>query len=384
MKRIFSLLLVLAMLCGCAIAETAPEGHWHDKWLPDYKYSGETKLPDYMNTDSYFPIVKEGEEVTLHLGLVYNDTYTDPEQVVDSWFYTWLAQETGLTFEYTLIPRSAINERKTLLFLEDELPDIMMGFGLTTTEMVMYGDVDGILLDMAPYITNDIAPSLRIMLDTMPDAKGAITTPTGAIYTLPSLNSEINANAGAGTEAMWIKTEWLHNVGLEDYPTTLDGFTDMLYKFKAAYPDSIPLLSTDGQQDARSWILNAMGYLTATDNDTGSGPALRNGEVVIPANTELFKEYLRILNEYYINGLIPQDYFSLDTVAENALIEGGKYGATNRQGIGNVNGDNMFNRQFWSGYPLTSEWNDKQQIVKKALIGNIGGVVISAETEHPE
>ena len=36
-KRLF-LLLVLTMLCGAAAAEDT--GYWHDKWLPDYEYTG--------------------------------------------------------------------------------------------------------------------------------------------------------------------------------------------------------------------------------------------------------------------------------------------------------------------------------------------------------
>ena len=108
MKRIFSLVLVLALLMGCAVAETNGTGHWHDKWLPNYQYSGESKLPEYMNTESYFPIIKEGENVTLNLGLVYNDTYTDPEQVKDSWFYTFLAKETGLPVRMSRHPQDDV------------------------------------------------------------------------------------------------------------------------------------------------------------------------------------------------------------------------------------------------------------------------------------
>ena len=55
MKKILTAALVLAMLLSCtAVAETEPtEGEWHDRWLPTYTYSGETKLPEYMNTESY-------------------------------------------------------------------------------------------------------------------------------------------------------------------------------------------------------------------------------------------------------------------------------------------------------------------------------------------
>jgi len=381
MKKILSIVLALVMLCG---AVAFAEAHEHDRWLPEYVYSGETKLPEYMNTESYFPIVKEGEEVTLNLGLVYNDTYTDPEQIEDCWFYTWLSQFTGINFEFTLVPKSALNERKALVFLEEKLPDILMGFGLTTTELVTYGDVDGVLLDMSPYIHPDIAPGISLLMETRPDAKGAVTTPSGKVYTLPQVYADIDSNGYGKSELMFVRTDWLKEAGYETAPTTLDGFTDMLYKFKENHPDCIPLAASDGQQDVRTYILNALGYLTDVENDTGFGPALRNGEVVIPAYTETFKEFLKVMNEYYVNGLIPQDYFTLDTTAEDAMLAEDNWGATNRASMSYISNKPEVFQQYWTGYPLTSEWNDKQQVAKYTNVNKIGGVAISADTEYPE
>lgn len=392
MKKLVSLLLVLAMLLSCAaLAETTPaEGEWHDRWLPKYVYSGETKLPDYMNTESYFPIVKEGSDITLKLGIVYNDTYTDPDQVKDSWFYTFLTKYTGIKFEFDCIPSSALSQRKALVFLE-ELPDILMGYNLNTTELVTYGDVDHQLLNMVPYIVPDIAPSITLQMQEE-DIKMAVTTQTGAIYTLPRVYGDLDTNAYGNAEAMYIRTEWLNEAGYEKAPTTLDDFTAMLYAFKEKHPDGIPLLASDKGMDVRSYVYNALGFLTETGNDTGVGPALRNGKVVIPAYTPEFKEALKVLNEWYANGLIPQDYFSLDTTAEDALVTEENWGATNRASLGNLigtkkdaDGNEIYEMQkYWTGYPLTSQWNDTQAIPSYSHASKIGGVAISAKTKYPE
>ena len=392
MKKLVSLLMVLAMLLSCtAMAETeTTEGEWHDRWLPVYTYSGETKLPEYMNTESYFPIVKEGTDITLKIGLVYNDTYTDPEQVKDSWFYTFLSKYTGIKFEFDCIPSSAFEQRKALVFLE-ELPDIMMGYSLSTTDLVTYGDVDKQLLNMVPYITPDIAPSITLQMKDE-NIKMAVTTQTGAIYTLPRVYGDLDTNAYGNAEAMYIRTEWLNEAGLEKAPTTLDGFTAMLYAFKEKHPDGIALLASDKGMDVRSYVYNALGYLTETENDTGAGPALRNGEVVIPAYTPEFKEALRVLNEWYVNGLIPQDYFALETTAEDALVTEENWGATNRASLGNListqqdeQGNYSYPMQkYWTGYPLTSQWNDTQAIQSYSRASKIGGVAISATTKYPE
>ena len=390
MKKLVSLLMVLAMLLSCtAVAETEPtEGEWHDRWLPTYTYSGETKLPEYMNTESYWPIVKEGYDVTLKLGVVYDDSKTEPSKIENMWIFTFLSKYTGINFEFDYLPKSALDQRKALVFLE-ELPDILLGYSLTTTEMVTYGDVDKQLLNMAPYITPDIAPSITLQMQDA-NVKQSVTTTTGAIYTLPRVYSSLDTHAYGNAEAMYVNTEWLAEIGLEKAPTTLNDFTAMLYAFKEKHPDGIPLFASDESADVRTYVYNALGFLTSTENDTGSGPALRNGEVVIPAYTPEFKEALKVLNEWYVNGLIPQDYFALDSTAADAIATEWNWGATNRSSLGNIvpgadvdeKNANMW--KIWTGYPLTSDWNDTQAIPSYSLASKIGGVAISANTEHPE
>lgn len=386
MKRIVTLLMVLVMLLGStAMTETATtEGEWHDRWLPPYEYSGKTKLPEYMNTDSYWPIVKDSEDITLTIGIVYNDTYTDPEHVEKCWFYTFLSKYTNIKFEFECIPKSALDQRKSLVFLEGKLPDLMIGYNLSEQEMVAYGDMDKQLLNIEPYLNNDLTPTVMRLFEKISYVKPTLTTPSGAIYTLPLMYEDLHSNGYGSSELMFVKTEWLNALGYEKAPNTLDGFTEMLYKMKEAYPDCIPLMASDGSMDFRSYILNALGYLTSTKNDTGFGPALRNGDVVIPCADDTFYEFLRIMNEYYINGLIPQDYFTLDEVTENALLSEANFGATNRASLGGINGDPAWFQQFWTGYPLTSKWNDKQQVARKSQIQAIGGVAVSADTEYPE
>lgn len=393
MKKLVSLLMVLAMLLSCtAMAETAAtEGEWHDRWLPTYVYSGETELPDYMNTESYWPIVKEGTDITLKVGIVYNDTYTDPEKLEDAWFYKFLTQYTGIKFEFQPVPASALDQRKALVFLE-ELPDLLLGYKLTTSELVTYGDVDGQLLNMAEYLSSDICPSITLQMQDA-NVKQSVTTTTGAMYTLPRVYSNLDTHAYGNAEAMYVNTEWLAEIGLEKAPTTLNDFTAMLYAFKEKHPDGIPLFACDANADVRTYVYNALGFLTSTENDTGSGAALRNGEVVIPAYTPEFKEALKVLNEWYVNGLIPQDYFALDTNAADAMVGEWNWGATNRASLGNVTpiptneaGEKDYSLMWkiWTGYPLTSDWNDTQAIPSYSLASKIGGVAISAETEYPE
>lgn len=385
MKKLVSLLMVLAMLLSCtctAMAETATtEGEWHDRWLPTYVYSGETKLPDYMNTESYFPIVKEDADITLKIGLVYNDTYCTPEKIENMWFYKFLTEYTNIKFEFECIPSSALSQRKSLVFLE-ELPDIMMGYGLTTTELVTYGDVDGQLLNMVPYITPDIAPSITLQMQDE-EIKMAVTTGTGAIYTLPRVYGDLDTNNG-NTDNMYIQSAWLEEIGLDKVPATLKDFTAMLYAFKEKHPEATPLLASDNGMDVRTYVLSALGYLTSYENDTGAGPGLRNGEVVIPAYTETFKEFLKVMNEWYVNGLIPQDYFALDTAAENALVEEMNWGATARYSPAQVITDIEKCQKLISGTVLTSDWNDTPQMQSYSHASKIGGVAVSAATKYPE
>ncbi len=338
MKKTLCVLLAALMLLSASSALAAYNDH-----------------TDY----SQFPLVKDGESMTVTVAAKRSEQYgKDPE---DQWFWIWSEQATGIHFEVDQILSTATEERKSLMFASGDLPDLILGgVNLTTSELVRYGMGEGLLLDLSPYITPDIMPHLCAWIEAYPQSLAYCTTPDGKVYTLPGYSDFYIQ--GDGPNLMEVNSEWLAAAGL-DTPGTLDDFTAMLYKFKAMYPDKIPLGSgaQNATNDPRNWILNAFGYVWPDTQDnvnpTGNLPSVRNGEVVIPAYDDTFVEFLKLMNQYYTDGLMAPDFFTIDQTTAFAQLAEDAVGAYAGTAYLALPDREDFSK--WAEIsPLTSAWND--------------------------
>ena len=349
-RKLLSLVLALLMVAGYAFA-----------------------APEYMNMDSELPIVKDGETVTVKLVSLQADAY--PSKPEDIWLWEYMRQAMNIDLQVEHVLQSAAEERLNLMMVSGDLPDIIVGFGLDTNELVRYGQVEGQLLDIAPYLTEEYAPNMVQWIEKFPEIKALITAPDGGIYSIFAYVMDV-----AHGPRFFVKESYLEEKGIA-LPSTLDEFTELLRTFKADYPDSTPLGGSENGNDPRAWMLTALGYLT--QDSTGMSAALREGQVVIPAADETYGEFLKIMNTYYNEGLISPDFFTLDATAVNAQMAEGKNVAS-ATGAPFLQLPNAEDFQQWThAKPVTSEWNDTPMYVQGPTV-NVGGMVFSANTEHPE
>ena len=216
------------------------------------------------------------------------------------------------------------------------------------------------------------------------------TCPDGVLYTLPRIDSDKNTASAGGQMRVFINDEWLDSVGM-DSPETLDDFVAVLRAFKEQDPagvgseNVIPLGGGANPPDElytavdpRAYILNSLGFLTV--KSTATEPAIRNGETVIPAADPLYKEYLSIMNTLYTEGLISQDFFTIDDTQVRAQNAEGLIGVIAEWPFLSLPDD----FKGWSAVnPLTSEWSDTKQWENSNRF-RIGGFSISAACEYPE
>lgn len=359
MKKTLSLLLVFAMLlgvCSAAFAET--------EWLPI--------------SDGTYPIVPEGESVTIRVGIVKNGTWGgDPENL---WLWNYLSKLMNINFEFTVVLDAAVTERKNLMFAANELPDVLIGYGLTAAELVTYGQVDGQLLKLNDYINETYMPNLMQWLEATPALMGMMTAPDGGIYSLPNITREMNPGDAANIPAMYINQAWLEANGKER-PTTLEELTALLRTYKEMNPGSYPFAAAANSGPAGlGLLLNAMGYLCDKENIFGSAITLRNGEVAMACYDDIFVEYLKVVNEWYKEELITPDYFTLDQSAVYAAVSEDK--ALVYCGLPYLANAAYESFSRWSALtPLTSQWNDTP-LARTTVQSQIGGFVVSSNAQH--
>ena len=365
MKKLLSLLLAVVMLLS--LVACGGSGDVEEDDGPK-----EIVIPEWLNLESEIPLVKEGTEKTLRVWIRREPT-CGPYQ--ESWVYKYMTEVMNVNLEVTEVPNNSMQQQIAMAFGSDELPDVMIGFQgyFNAARLTQHGAIDEQLVDIAPYITEDLMPNLNRVYTQYPNYLQAVTDSEGAIYGLGLIMSE-NYNTTPMTQ--WINYDLLEKVGKKE-PQTLDEFLDTMRAIKALDEDMVPIGSGyDARNGIGSLILNSLGYLTT--DATGLSPAMRNGEVVIPAaDSEAFGEYLRVLKLCKDEGLISKDYFTINgdqigaLVAENktAFLGGGAWPYQYTK-------DSIEN--WWGLSPLTSDYNSTKQWPKATSAVTCGGFVITS------
>ena len=358
MTKLFALILALLM-CSAALAE----------------------LPDYINTDSELPLIKEGHEVELDIVALGRTDFGEPENI---WFWKYVEDKMNLKVNVTA--SMDIETFKSLAFASNELPDVFVTSGFTTAQLVQYGDTEGQLIDLMPYVNEEYMPNFYRMTQEMPDLLSRITTADGKLYSLPQLEGAnlkgvACHNAGA---RFFVDTTLLEELDME-MPATLDELIEFLAAVKEAHPEMVPLGGSANANHPGSLILIAMGYLTA--DAWGLTPSFKDGEVVIPAgDRELYGEYLTVMKQLWDEGLIEKDFFTLDGSAVESKMAQNLYSVFSN--VAYLYLPDSF-QDWWHIEPLTSEWNETPQwpsasinLDSTAITISVGGFVITSSCEE--
>lgn len=380
---LLALFMVMSIFAGCTgtgkqSSETPVDSSQSSETSSDKEETSgeESNYPEYLNTESEFPIVKEGYDVTLSAVISQQDGFgsDDPN---DYWFIAWAQQKMNINLEIEMIPTSALDEKKPLLFASQTLPDLLWCLGLSTTDLVTYGQNGGLLLDLSPYLNEENAPHVRQWFDAYPDAQKAVTCLNGAVYTLPGIGDA--SDIGDFAARSFVNKTWLDDNGMK-MPETIDEYTEMLRAYKAANPDLIPLGGSYKNDNPSVVLLSGLGFITT--DATGKSPALRNGEVVIPAASAEYKEYLSIMKTYYDEELISKDFFTMDSTEVQAIAAEKQHVAMSTVAYLVLPEAGDF-KEYVATNPLTSDVNS-EKVWPVNTRYSIGQFSVSASCEYPE
>ena len=167
----------------------------------------ESNYPDYLNLDSFRPIVKEGEEVTLKVITKRESIATS--DISENWFVKFIEKELNIHLDIEEVSDSTVNERKNLMLASNDLPDLILNMNLTANDMVMYGSEGDQFLPMSDYISEELTPNLYALLQENERARIDNTTPDGKMYTVPSFMANYPGRGDTiGTQKVFIDTKY--------------------------------------------------------------------------------------------------------------------------------------------------------------------------------
>ncbi|WP_062105934.1 type 2 periplasmic-binding domain-containing protein [Bacillus niameyensis] len=326
----------------------------------------------------------------------------------DMSFLQELEDNVNIDIKWTNATPQTQQEQINLMFASDDLPDLFYSaWSLGGNDIVKYG-ANGQLIALEELI-EEHAPNLKALLEERPDIKSMITAPDGHIYSIPQFEESLWSTSN---DAFFINKKWLDDLGLP-IPTTTDEFKETLKAFKSKD------LNGDGKIDEIPFSFMYNNHIRGPHSLSGSfgivgrNVGVENGKVYYAPAEPNYKEYVKWMNELYVEGLIDPEAFTHDTQVFDSKIKssnpilGAYFSWSNWSNFGTLdseyvaipplkgpNGDQMWNRNLGtfsiSGFSITNvnknpvrtiKWVDQMFDPDIGMQMSLGPIGINLEKE---
>lgn len=307
--------------------------------------------------EATYPIVKDKLTIT---GIIISDGVTADEKPRQTWLK--LAEVTNIDVDWSYIETDAA----ATYFATNDYDDLILyNGGLPNEIMSDYGVLGQRFVDFNNYL--DYMPNLVKTLEDYPTAQKVCTETNGGFYQLPYIGNDCTAVDAR----MYYRIDTLGAADCE-VPATTEEFYEVLKKLKD-YNDGAAPLSEDGIK----FIWSSFGPGKNPDfEDDGTGKVIYN------RNSDQYKLYLEYMARLYKEGLLHQEYLTMDNTVRLPLAQQGLLVF----GTGGV--ASLSEQDFESGKveitqltPLTSEYDDKREVIGWNYARPCG-VMINAKSEH--
>lgn len=232
----------------------------------------------------------------------------------DFTYFKEMEARTGVTLDLIAVSMFSVSEQFSLMVTSGDYADIVEGATAYYSGGGGKAIEDGFLLDMTAYL--DVMPNYSAWLDSDPSYRRDVTTLDGGMA-YAALFSQMERNVGPQ-----LRGDWLDALGL-DVPETYEEYHDVLVAFRDVYGAGMWL---DNYGSQRNNVLSA-GYNVHSNNSDPSVRPFRviDGIVEYSPNTEDYRDYLTMMNQWWDEGLIYQDFLGQQNVSSpdsNLVLNG--------------------------------------------------------------
>jgi len=326
-KNVFALLLAVALIisllaaCGgseapasteasSASAETAaveasasePETEEAPEESAQLEESAsEEAEPEEPEVVIEYPLV-EDEVVLTQWGSMYPGSFSYISSLSENPIVVDLAKRTGVRLECTSVQGGPNTiDQFTLMISAGDLPDFIDNVYSCYTAGADAAINDGFIVDLEPYL-QEHCPAFVRLYDEFPGMEAYAHTDEGAV----PFFLDVSRNADSVTANGYIiRQDYLDQLDL-DMPTTFDELHDVLTAFKNDLGTESPLYIPKG---VTGLLSEAFGTNASYEPMGGVYPYMvKDGTVICGYQTEELREFLKLMNQWYSEGLIWQDF----------------------------------------------------------------------------
>jgi len=206
----------------------------------------------------------------------------------------WINENAPVSVTFVPVPRWETQQKYNLWLAAGEAPDVFMEY---QPEMTQNYVNQGVLMELSEYI-DEYGPNIRAMT---PPSLAQWGVYNGGEYAVPNFRPE----AQVANWNVWIRTDWLDELGLE-MPETVEEFYDVAVAFSEAQPDG---------ESAFGYNLSSGGVdgLQAIANMYGTMPntwIMMDGELEVTQVTENYRDAMALARRLYAAGAVDPEYFT--------------------------------------------------------------------------
>ncbi len=266
--------------------------------------SESASVSDDIYTESGYPIIKEGNDVSISFFTGLRASVSTYDSAVNP-TTKHLEDLTGIKMDITETTSADKKQKFNVMMTGGDYTDVILDMWSSHSELALYGS-QGIFIPLEDLIAEH-APNIQAALDAHPEIRDTWTMEDGHMYTIPRIGNSTHSEV---SQRMWINKQWLDNLGL-DIPKTTEDFYDVLKAFKEQDAngngdpnDEVPLsgaITSGWNTNPIPYIANA--FIPCT-NASGYLNIDENGKVYYARSTDEWKEFLKYMNRLYEDGLI--------------------------------------------------------------------------------
>lgn len=372
MKRFISLILVvssfLVVLYGCKDKENV---------------NSEVDIEEQYNIASTTPLGEYPELITYTLGKeisTNNSNMPSGDTYEDNAYTRYLREKLNIQnvnkFESM---GDQYNTEVSMSVAISDIPDIMVVNNFSDVALM---HKMGLLADLTESYENCASDAIKDMYASYGDELLESVTFDGKLMAIPE------TNIAEGPSLLWLRKDWMDELGLEE-PSTLEDVEYIISKFIEADSSRVGLVTT-------SSLCGESGYSSQYLTDIvfanfGAYPKhwiqKDDGSIIYGSVQPEAKEALRCLNSWYNKGILDKDFLFRSTSDIINLIKNGQCGSffgpwwsTNNPLLNMVDKDKSID---WKPY-LISTNDDGTTVYPSTNPTNYKYVVVSKDFEHPE
>ena len=318
-KKLLALVLALVLCVGCLAACTSEPA---ETTAPTTK-PAESNAPTTHPTEATQPQVEEIDQVNVDFYPIDFDgtltLATSKDNAAEAHNYLLMEELTGVDIDWQIVAQ----EQAPLLFVGDaakNLPDVFMNiYGINQGQIKEYGQA-GLLVNFLDEEILAKMPNLKAAYEADPRMFDGVKDPNGAAYALPYYCYTLTM----GGNLFYIRTDMTKEAGIEELPTTIEGFLEMCETLKTYYADVegyVPMVTNGGAGVKYTgayaqFFFPAFGeYLTPNYGVTPD-----NSSVYAGFATEQFKHYLEFMHTCWEKGYLDPNCYSVDSNTDKAML----------------------------------------------------------------